>query len=299
MEALAEKKQTASNEFIFDKEWGLYSLMGFHPIYSKGKGEFLGVIGIDITSKKMSADLLNMKKILIAIDLLYVFISLIISIVLAKTFMKISDVVEMSKNLQRALDELRNLDHGKTEFINIISHELRTPVTVINGYASMLLEELTPDRKDLEGSIREIERSGKYLLGLTNDMVDMSTIELSKLSYTKEKVPLAPVFRELKEKFEGDAAKKSIALAFPETKETIVSERKLVFKVLRHIIDNAIRYTEPNGKVEVSYRKTDTAHVFEVRDTGIGIAESEFENVFKSFYQTESTLNRKTSGSGL
>lgn len=226
-------------------------------------------------------------------------ISLIVSIVIAKMFMRISNVVEISNNLQRALDELKNLDHGKTEFINIVSHELRSPVTVINGYASMLLEDLVPDQKHLEGPIREIEKSSNHILALTNDMIDISTIELGKLSYVKEQVPLVSVFQELEEKFAEMASVKSISISFPETADIIISKRNFLFKVLRHLIDNAICYTEPGGNVEVSFQRTESEVVFQVRDTGKGIAESEFENIFKTFYQVESTMCRNANGSGL
>lgn len=191
-------------------------------------------------------------------------------------------------NLQQAHDELIKLDDMKSKFINLASHELRTPLTVITGYLDFLKQ---PDRlKNKKLNIVGIlkEKVNK-LNSLVNTIFDLS--RLNKPEYPLNKVnssihelihSLEADFRPLCEQREQD-----LTVFLPTTELFCIFDSDLMWQGLANIVLNAIRFTENKGAIEIHVDRSDKELFIAVKDTGIGIPEEEFSNIFKSFYKIE------------
>lgn len=189
-----------------------------------------------------------------------------------------------------------------SEFLASVSHELRTPMHSILQFSEILLSEvpgaLNPEQKR---QLEVVQRSGKNLLVLLNDILDLSKIEVGKMEAIIEEFEPAQIIREAADSIRPLCEKKSLALRVrldENLPAQFRSDRSILSRVLTNLLGNAVKFTE-KGEIEVWARKRDRALVFSVRDTGIGIPASRQKEIFEPFRQVENSETRRHGGTGL
>jgi signal transduction histidine kinase len=209
-------------------------------------------------------------------------------------------IILQNKNLQDANQRLREVDEMKTEFLANISHELRTPLSVIIAYTEALRDGLVgeADRKHFLDVIGE---NGQGLLRLINDLLDLSKLEVSgaMLSFTLSHIH--DVIRVLWPKLTTAAEAKGIEVSFKPGYEipVVYIDNKRISQVVMSLAQNAVKFTEKGGKIEVSTRRSDNGVVVQVTDTGAGIADEQIASVFDTFRQLDGSSTRRVGGLGI
>ncbi|MBC7223488.1 MAG: hypothetical protein H5T59_04305 [Anaerolineae bacterium] len=204
------------------------------------------------------------------------------------------------EDIQKAYRELQALDHLKSEFINIAAHELRTPIAILMGYASLLEEEAPAElREPLEVMVRNAER----LSSLVDDLLNLERLQAGATLLTLEAFSPAEAIQEVVADFRPLAESKSLHLEMevPSDLPPLHTDRKKLHLVVANLVSNAIKFTPEGGRVHVGARPDAEGQgvVVEVQDTGIGIPQEELDRIFQPFYQVESSLTRKHEGMGL
>ncbi|MBR8832368.1 MAG: response regulator [Chlorogloea purpurea SAG 13.99] len=203
--------------------------------------------------------------------------------------------------LQKAAEQAEIANRTKSQFLARMSHELRTPLNAILGFAQLMNRNtnLSIDQREY---IDIINRSGEHLLALINDVLEMSKIEAGQQTFNENDFNLYNLLDSLKQIFTMKAQNKGLELVFdlrPEVPEYITTDENKLRQVLSNLLDNAFKFTKVGQiTVRVSCPKEKTEIIFEVADTGAGIAENEIGILFEPFVQTESG-RKSMQGTGL
>ena len=195
----------------------------------------------------------------------------------------------------------KQLDRAKTEFLSITSHELRSPMTPMKAQLQMLTKgyfgNLTEKQKKALGIVL---RNTTRLDNILMDFLDLSRIEAARLKFHFIKTNMKKHIESLIEEMKGFMPEKNIELIAKIGKlPAIEVDPDRVMQVLRNLINNAIKFSNPNGKLFVNVDYKDNMIVFSVRDAGIGIASENQKHIFEPFFQEEQTMYRKYGGTGL
>ena len=205
--------------------------------------------------------------------------------------------------LETANAQIAEVSRLKSEFLANMSHELRTPLNAILGFSELL-------RDDLAGKITEKQRkdcldniynSGRHLLSLINDVLDLTKIEAGRMDLVYEEFGVESATREVLNVLRSLAIKKDIEITSSvEPSDALLIADKNKFKqVLYNLLSNAIKFTPPSGKVTVQARAQDQLLKISVQDSGIGIPKDFQHKIFGAFYQVQSASNREYPGTGL
>jgi two-component system phosphate regulon sensor histidine kinase PhoR len=202
---------------------------------------------------------------------------------------------------------LRDVTHeqeiaqAKNEFVSIVAHELRTPMTSIKGYTDLILQGAVGEVADGQRHFLQIVRSNvERLSDLVSDLLDTSRIEAGKISLNPEPIQMSQIVHEVCEGIEETVRERGLTLEIDEAPSipTIYADRNRVIQILVNLLSNAYRYT-PSGHITVSVRSTGDAVLTQVIDTGIGIAPEDQERVFEAFYRADHDIVTKQPGTGL
>jgi PAS domain S-box-containing protein len=192
--------------------------------------------------------------------------------------------VEAALTNATSVAEKANL--AKSEFLSSMSHELRSPLNAILGFAQLMESDTPPPTPFQKESIEQILHAGWYLLQLINEILDLAVIESGKLSLSDEPVSLTEVMVECRAMIEPTGQKRGIRLEFPalETPCFVRADRTRLKQVLINLLSNAIKYNRQGGVVVVDYaRSGPTRTRISVRDSGAGLPPEKLEQLFKSF----------------
>lgn len=211
-------------------------------------------------------------------------------------------VNEQTKKLRTAYEELKRVDEAKTEFISMASHQLRTPLTAIKGYISMLLDgdygELGQKKGDI---ISKVFQSNERLIQIVGDLLNISRIELGQIKLDKTKVNISDLVVSCCEEMTTRAKETNLTLVFKKPKKAIPQlniDKLKIRQVILNIIDNAIRYTKKGG-IEISLQKKDESVLIIVKDTGVGLKKEEKKTIFGDFSRGSAGINLFIEGAGL
>ncbi len=213
-------------------------------------------------------------------------------------------LVERTVYLSEANAKLAHIARLKDEFLANMSHELRTPLNAILGISEALQEEIYGSLNDLQRkSMRTLEDSGRHLLALINDILDLSKIEAEKLTLQIGTVSVDQICQAILRMTKEVAYKKQIRVSttIDYTLETMQADERRLKQILVNLLSNAIKFTPAGGSVKLEVIG-DAEHGvvnFSVRDTGIGIAKEQIKDIFEPFMQLDGSLNRMQEGSGL
>ncbi len=209
-----------------------------------------------------------------------------------------------SKNSNKSKNEPSSIVHlSKSDFLAKVSHEVRTPLNSIIGFAELMKEEqLGPIGNDrYRGYIRDIHESGLYALSLVNDLLDISKIEAGEFELNFTAVDLEEVVGESVHSMQPQAQRQRVLLrtTFADDLPGVLADRRSIRQIILNLLSNAIKFTKPGGQVIISTQRNSSGGVrLRVRDSGIGMSEGEISVALKPFQQVD-TSPRNQLGTGL
>jgi signal transduction histidine kinase len=197
--------------------------------------------------------------------------------------------------------ELAAASRHKSEFLASMSHELRTPLNAVLGYAELIQDGIYGDVPTKTREVLErIQANGRHLLGLINDVLDLSKIEAGQLKLENADYALRDVVQTIQASTESLAAEKKLALRvmLPDILPDARGDERRIAQVLLNLVGNAIKFTDA-GEVVVSVAADETTFEIAVTDTGPGIPADEQQKIFEEFHQIDSSSTRRKGGTGL
>ncbi len=215
------------------------------------------------------------------------------------------DITEKKKyadELLKAKITAEEACHTKNEFMATMSHELRTPLNSIIGFSEILKDENFGEINEAQAEyIDYISKSGKHLLNVINDILDLSKIEAGRIELNYEQFYLFDSINEVKMSVMPQAMKKEVELEFTceSLPDIIVADRTKFQEIIYNLASNAIKFTPQNGKVTIGASTVDSSICIEIRDTGIGISMADMDKLFQPFRQIKPYLNHELEGTGL
>jgi signal transduction histidine kinase len=211
-------------------------------------------------------------------------------------------VAEQTKDLKDAYDDLKELDTAKSEFVSIASHQLRTPLTAVKGYLSMMLEGTYGNiQNPLKGKLRNVFESSERLIKLVNDLLSVSKIEAGKIELARSDISVEDLISDIADFLKIEAKKKKISLKWSKPKKRLPKisiDPDKTREIISNIIDNSIKYTQ-KGSITVTAEERDNSILIKVSDTGEGLSEEEKEKIFQSFSRGTAGNQFYTEGAGL
>lgn len=186
----------------------------------------------------------------------------------------------------------------RQEFTANVSHELKTPLTAISGYAE-LIENGMATEEDMIRFAREIHQNSNRLLMLINDIIQLSELDTNHINYVFEPVDIYEIAKTCIRTFKINADENEVTLNLEGESCIINGSRKMLEEVIYNLCDNAIRYNNKGGSVYISIYKEDGKSIFKVRDTGIGISKEHQERIFERFYRVDKSRTKAKGGTGL
>jgi len=196
--------------------------------------------------------------------------------------------------------QLRQMDSMRRDFISNLSHELRTPVSVIKANSETLLDGALENKKDAKIFSKAILHNADRLSEMVSSLIDLSRIEYGELKFVIENIVLNQIVESVVLAFKNKAKRKNIQVVFERQSEvTVNSDAKAIERVLNNLLDNAFKYSPENSIIQISLRKQGEAIRLAVIDQGEGVAEEDQDLVFKRFFRTASARANTQQGSGL
>jgi len=211
-------------------------------------------------------------------------------------------VIERTRELEQAYKKLSELSALKTNFISNISHELRTPMTHIEGYVELLLNnglgDLTPDQME---AMRVVKRASLRLERLIEDLILFTTSESNKLVLEKTQFNITPIIIDAEERLAEFARSKAVQLGtrIPVENISVYADKNKISWVVHQLLENAVKFTPEGGKVILAVQSNSKTVKVTVLDTGIGIAADKLVEIFEPFHQLDGSSTRKQGGTGL
>src|SRR4051794_15428876 len=217
------------------------------------------------------------------------------------SFEDVTELQDKEIELRGAKSEAEAANRAKTDFLTNMSHEIRTPMNAILGFTELLQRGYGKSERESSHYLDTIHHSGRHLLGLINDILDLSKVEAGQL--TVEKIACAPhqvvqgALAELGLKAQEKGIRLSVRLQTP-VPEQVQSDPARIRQVVLNLLSNAVKFTE-RGAVEVVLACHGSAYTIEVNDTGIGMDPAKVESMFDPFTQADASITRRFGGTGL
>jgi PAS domain S-box-containing protein len=215
-----------------------------------------------------------------------------------KELMKLAEKSELARNEAEAANQ------AKSEFLAMMSHELRTPLNAILGFSEIIATEaFGPLGVNKYGEYaKDINNSGQHLLELINDLLDLSKVESGRDEIFDEDIDVGELLSQLSPLIAGRAGHGGVVLRYdcPDELPALRADRRKLKQILLNLLSNAIKFTLAEGDVMLKVTcPPNGGHIFQIIDSGVGIADEDISRAFTPFGQVESGLNRKNEGTGL
>ena len=211
------------------------------------------------------------------------------------TYDKYNEFDEIMENLNIMASELSKTEILKKDFISNISHEIKTPLSIIQSYA-MLLQDKDLSDTEREKHAKTLLKASRRLSSLVANILQLTKLENQALKLSPEKINLSDLVAELVIENEEAIEGKGLELECDIDKVEIISERSYIEIIISNLLSNAIKFTD-SGKISVSVKKENDQAIIKISDTGIGISRADGEKIFDKFYQADTS--RATIGNGL
>ena len=214
------------------------------------------------------------------------------------------ELTKLADDLQVARDEAENANRAKSAFLASMSHELRTPLNAVIGFSEIMKNESlgSMGNEEYRAYSEDIHASGLHLLGLINNVLDLSKVDAGKVDLVEEEFNPTSVIRSCLNMLRIQAEKGKVNLISDISKDMLSmrADRRMLKQILINMLSNAIKFTPKEGTVTVkAWSGLDSGHVFQVIDTGIGVALEDIPRILQPFTQAENSLTRRHEGTGL
>ena len=219
---------------------------------------------------------------------------------IAKTIRHV-ELLREAKRRQEENERLQSATQNKSRFLANVSHELRTPLNAILGYTELILDKVYEDPPDkMRDVLQRIDKNGKHLLGLINDVLDLSKMEAGQEVLTFADYSIEDVLINVKSAVASLASGKGIRLEIsaPQGLPVAHGDERKITQVLLNLVGNAIKFTD-QGAVEIEAAAVNGSITVSVRDSGPGISEADQAKIFEEFEQAQSSATRAKGGTGL
>jgi two-component system, OmpR family, phosphate regulon sensor histidine kinase PhoR len=199
------------------------------------------------------------------------------------------------------ITDLRKLERVRRDFVANVSHEFRTPLTAIQGFAETLLAGAMDDPQNRGKFLEIILEHSRRLARLTEDLLMLSKMDADRLEFETRRIPVGPFIESCIETAQPRAHDKDLRLSVNQAAKIpdIAGDRRRLTEVLQNLLDNAMQYTPAGGQIMVSAGASGSEVVFTVSDTGIGIPQAELPRIFERFYRVDVARSREVGGTGL
>ncbi|MEF3691535.1 MAG: HAMP domain-containing sensor histidine kinase [Candidatus Moraniibacteriota bacterium] len=217
-------------------------------------------------------------------------------------FLVISSMLAIGNILINTIDKLARVNRSKSEFVSIISHQLKTPLTGVSWQVELFntkyKEGLNEKQKEI---LKNIELSNAVISRMVNDLLDVARIDQNNLFTKKEEIDIVSVIRKVIEKNEVLGKDNNVKIKFlvDDNMPKIIGDEKKTEVVLDNLISNAVKYNKKGGEVSIKVRKDVSKATISIRDNGIGIPKEDQEMIFDKFFRSDNAATQEVSGTGL
>ena len=202
---------------------------------------------------------------------------------------------------EKQIEELKKLEAFRADFIADISHELKTPIFAAQGFVHTLLDGAVEEKNVRKKFLKKAAKSLDGLDMLVQDLLTLSQIETGQIKMRFEEVDLYSLTEEVFEQFKGKQNKKNVALAIEGRRRKVVvwADRQRIFQVMTNLASNAIKHSDEEGEVVVSFSVRKRSVITRVKDFGEGIPPEHIHRIFERFYRVDKSRSREKGGTGL
>lgn len=208
------------------------------------------------------------------------------------------EIGELTNNFNKMTRGLKSTENLQKEFINNVSHEIKTPVSSIEGFAKFLKDKNLTDEEREEYTNIIIEEA-KRLENLTGKILKLSKLNNQEVITNKQEIDIAEQIRKAISLLEPKWSKKDIKINVSLDEKVFLGDEDLIYQVLVNIIDNAIKFSNEGGSIDIKVYEKDKNIIVKIKDHGIGMKEEELEKVYDRFYQIDKSHSKEGSGLGL
>lgn len=210
-------------------------------------------------------------------------------------------VLQRTTELQRALNQVNQLNQLKSNFVMNVTHELRTPLARVLGYADLLDGQLGDLNPDQLSAVQAIHKAAHELRALVDNLLDFSSIEKGPISIHPETVELIPIAANLLEQSIVNEARQRLTITgeWPATVPPVWADMDKTRWVMAQLLENALKFTPDGGSVTLKIKPNTQSVSISVQDTGIGISEEHLAEIFQPFHQVDGSVTRRYGGTGL
>lgn len=273
------------------------------------------ILRVSTEARSMSSVFFHALPIMLVIILFIIIICVFISHFLTEQL--ITPIREMAENIDEVpsqsvykeltpfIDRIREQHENilaaaknRQDFTANVSHELKTPLTAISGYAEIIENNMVDSSKQIKFA-SDIRKNADRLVVLINDIIRLSELDYSDVDINFTQQNLYDIASERVELLQNSAKKKNVSLSLSGKDTYVMSNRGMLVELLDNLIQNAIRYNVQDGKVEVVVFNEGEGPILLVKDTGIGVPEEDRERIFERFYRVDKSRSRETGGTGL
>jgi signal transduction histidine kinase len=209
---------------------------------------------------------------------------------------------DSKRRVETVNQDLMRSNQAKANFLSIISHELKTPLSVINGFLSLILDErYHDDPQHLREAVQIAKRRGEQLSRMIDELIDLARLDARSMVLRLEETDVGHLLRELTADFQEECRRRGVRLSLRlvEGLPRLVCDPDKLRQVFTNLLANALKFSPDGGEVELGAETRGEEVLFTCRDTGIGIPEGELGKVFDKFYQVDSSATRRFGGAGL
>jgi two-component system phosphate regulon sensor histidine kinase PhoR len=213
-----------------------------------------------------------------------------------------TDVLEWAQGKKEEIDELKQLEEYRKEFIGNLSHELKTPIFNIQGYITTLIDEGSEDKEMMQKYLQNAERNVERMISLVEDLDTIHKLESSRMHLEMEKFDVVKLAKEVMDMQEMKAKQRQVLLSFKEeyTKPFwVYADKHSIKQVFTNLIVNSIVYGNEGGNTKIAFYDMDENILIEVADDGPGIDEKHLPRLFERFYRVDKSRSRHQGGTGL
>lgn len=232
---------------------------------------------------------------------------ILVMVVIKETTERVRRRMEQTKALQEALMQAQHANHAKTTFLSNMSHDIRTPMNAIIGFATIAVSHID-NREQVRDCLQKVLSSSSHLLSLINDILDMSRIESGKVQIKEQECNISELMHNLVNIIQPQVKAKQIELfidTFDVLNEDVIADALKLNQVFVNLLGNAVKYTPAGGTISFRIQQKTTSHqgygdyIFKIKDNGIGMTQDFVEHIFEPFEREESATKSGIQGTGL